>query len=370
MKNKKVLLMYITEVSGHHQATLAIEKSLKLLNPSLEILNINGFGYTYPIIEKVINKAYMGVIKRTPRLWDYLYDNPKVVRQTRLIKERIHRANHAKLQKLFEQFSPTAVACTQAFPCGLMADYKMAYHLNFRLIGVLTDYAPHSFWIHEGVDDYIVPCEQVKRRLIEKGVDPQRIKPLGIPVDPKFSLPLDKEKIKSKLGYDSRLPVVLIMGGGHGLGPIRDILKALDKLSTDFQMIVLAGRNKKLVRWLRKKAGRMTKRMIVYEFADNVEELMEVASIAITKPGGITTAEALVKGLPMVIVRPLPGQEVHNTQFLLEAGVAIKVNRLSAIGTEVDALLRDPKRLELMSKRARAHGQPHAALEIAKLTLQ
>jgi len=370
MKKRKVLLMYITEVSGHHQATLAIEKSLKLLNPTLEILNINGFSYAYPIMEKVINKAYMGVIKRTPRLWDYLYDNPKVVERTRLIKERIHKANHAKFQKLFERFQPDAIACTQAFPCGLVADYKMTYNLDFRLIGVLTDYAPHSYWIHEGVDYYIVPCEEVKQRLVDKGVDPERIKPFGIPIDPKFSVACDKQKIREKLGIDAHVPVTLIMGGGHGIGPIRDIVKSLNKLTTDFQMIILAGKNKKLVKWLQRKSRQLNRRMIVHEFANNVEELMEIATLAITKPGGITTAEALVKGLPMVIVRPIPGQEMHNTQFLLDQGVAVKVGRLSDIGSHVDILLKDSKRLKHMAEIARAHGKPNAALDIARLILQ
>jgi len=370
MKKTKVLLMYITEVSGHHQATLAIEKSLQLLNPALEIRNINGFSYTYPIMEKVINKAYMGVIKRTPRVWDYLYDNPKIVAQTQRIKERIQKANHAKFQKLFEQFQPQTIACTQAFPCGLVAHYKTAYNLNFRLIGVLTDYAPHSYWIHEGIDYYIVPCEEMKRRLVEKGVDPQRIKPLGIPIDPKFSIAQDKEKIFRKLGLDADTPVILIMGGGHGLGPIKDIVRSLNKLTTKFQMIVLAGKNKRLVKWLHKKTSKITKKMIVYQFADNVEELMAIASLAITKPGGITTAEALVKGLPMVIVRPIPGQEMHNTQFLLEQGVAIKVKRLSDIGPQINELLIDAKRLAEMERLARAHGKPHAALDVAKLILE
>jgi len=370
MKKRKVLLMYITEVSGHHQATLAIEKSLKLLNPTLEILNINGFSFVYPIMEKVINKAYMGVIKRTPRLWDYLYDNPKVVERTRLIKERIHKANHAKFQKLFEQFQPDVIACTQAFPCGLVADYKVTYNLDFRLIGVLTDYAPHSYWIHEGVDHYVVPCEEVKQRLVDKGVAPERVKSLGIPIDPKFSVAHDKQKIIEKLGIDAHLPVILVMGGGHGIGPIRDIVKSLDKLAADFQMIILAGKNKRLIKWLQRKSRQFNKRMIVHEFADNVEEFMEVASLAITKPGGITTAEALVKGLPMVIVRPIPGQEMYNTQFLLDQGVAVKVGRLNDIGPRVDVLLKDSKRLKHMEEIARAHGKPNAALDIAKLILQ
>src|SRR3989338_3080571 len=120
---QRIMLMYITEVSGHHQATIAIEKALTLLNPAVQTLNINGFSYAYPIVEKIVNKAYMGIIKRTPRIWDYLYDNPKVVKRTQSIKKAIHKSNHVKLAKLFGEFKPDAVVCTQAFPCGMVADY-------------------------------------------------------------------------------------------------------------------------------------------------------------------------------------------------------------------------------------------------------
>ena len=162
---KKILLMYITEVSGHHQATLAIEKSLKGLNPRLEILNINGFSYTYPIVEKIVNKAYMSIIKRTPHIWHYLYDNPAVYKKTLSIKKAIQQSNHSKFEKLFSQFQPDVVVCTQAFPCGMVADYKKEHNLNIKIIGVLTDYAPHSYWLHEGVDYYIVPSEEAKERM-------------------------------------------------------------------------------------------------------------------------------------------------------------------------------------------------------------
>ena len=160
MSNKRVLLLYISEVSGNHQATLAIEKSLRILFPGNETLNVNGFGYTYPLIEKIVNKTYMGIIKRTPKIWDYLYDNPKVVKRLQTVKEIIHKSNHSKLARLFEDFRPDTVVCTQAFPCGMVVDYTRTYGLDVMVVGVLTDYAPHSYWIHEGVDYYVVPSDE------------------------------------------------------------------------------------------------------------------------------------------------------------------------------------------------------------------
>ena len=96
---------------------------------------------------------------------------------------------------------------------------------------------------------------------------------------------------------------------------------------------------------------------------------MEISTLIITKPGGMTTSECLAKGLPMVIVNPLPGQEMRNTDFLLEKGIAIRIDNTKDVGEEVEILLKSPERLTTMSKAAFEHGKPHAALDIAKLIL-
>ena len=361
--------MYITKVSGHRAATVAIEESLRMLDPSVEVMSINGFGYTYPTLEKVVNRAYMGIIRRTPQVWDYLYDNPQVVKQTASIKNLLHKTSHAKLSTLFRDFSPDTVVCTQAFPCGMVADYKTANGLDTTLIGVLTDYAPHSFWINDGVNYYIVPSEDARERFIRKGVSPEQIKLFGIPIHANFGKKLDKKAIAQKLGLDVRLPTILIMGGCQGLGPIKDIVKSLVKLKTDLQLIVLAGINTQLLRWLSKVPRKTAKKIIVYEYANNVDELMEVSQLIITKPGGMTTTECLAKGLPMVIVNPLPGQEMRNTDFLLKQGIAIRVGSAHDIGEEVDLLLESPGILAAMRHAAYQNGRPQAALDIARLIL-
>ena len=195
---KRIILMYISEISGHHSATLAIEKALKILDPRTEVLNINAFNYTNPISEKIVNRIYMGVIKRTPRIWEYLYDNPKVAKKIEKLKKNVHKFNSPKLKNLFDKFNPDAVVCAQAFPCGMVADFKQAYNSNLTLVAVLTDYIPHSYWIYDLVDYYITPAPEVTERLIKKGAPAEKIKTLGIPFDPKFNQPMPKHKIIQK----------------------------------------------------------------------------------------------------------------------------------------------------------------------------
>jgi len=368
-KSSRVLLMYITKVSGHRQATVAIQRSLKQLDPTIEAPTVNGFGFTYPILEKVVNKAYMSVIKRTPKVWDYIYDNPKIVKNTQSIKNFLHKSSYEKIEKLFKRHKPDAIVCTQAFPCGMVAHYKREHNLKTAIIGVLTDFSPHSFWINEGVDYYVVPSIEAKERFIKKGVPSDAIKVYGIPMRAKFSTQLDKQPIANKLGLDLNIPTIVVMGGGQGLGPIKTIVKSLIKVKMEFQLIVLTGVNKKIINSLKRYTKKSDKKILIFEFANNVDELMELATIIITKPGGITTAECLAKGLPMVIVDPIPGQEMRNTDFLIKKGIGIRIDDTSDIGEEVELLLKSPERLAAMSKSAYENAKPYAALDVAKLIL-
>jgi len=361
--------MYISEVSGHRCATMAIEKAIKELHPETEILNINAFNYTNPISEKVINRIYMEVIKRTPKIWDYLYDNPNVVKSLETIKRYVHKSNSPKLKKLFDRFHPDLVVCTQAFPCGMVADYKKAYGVNLPLVAVLTDYIPHSYWIYDAVDYYITPTEDVSVRLEKKGVNPAKIRSYGIPFDTKFNQKLNHADIFSKLKLNPAKPVVLIMGGGQGLGPIKTIIKSLEKSQHQIQELIITGTNKKLYRSLKRKIKHYKKNIHLFGFVQNIHELMSISSLIISKPGGVTTAEVLSMGLPMVIVKPIPGQEINNTNFLTLKQAAVKMDEPKKVYQVIDDLLNNKSKLERLKSSGLKIAKPGASMDIAKLLL-
>lgn len=369
MPAKRVILMYISEVSGHRSATLAIEKAIRQLEPKTEILNINAFNYTNPISEKVVNRIYMEVIKRTPKLWDYLYDNPEVVKALDKIKKNIHRSNSPKLKRLFDKFNPDMVVCTQAYPCGMVADYKKTYGVTLPLVAVLTDYIPHSYWVYDTVDYYITPSEDVSLRLEKKGIPAGKIRAYGIPFDHKFNQPLNKEEVFKKLNLDPQKPVVLIMGGGQGLGPIKTIVKSLERSRHDIQELIVTGTNKKLFRSLIRMIRRCKKDIHIFGFVQNIHELMAISKVILSKPGGVTTAEVLSMKLPMVIVKPIPGQEANNTNFLTQKGAAIKVDEPEEAYRVIDELLEDKVRLERLAQAAAGIAKPNASLDIARLIL-
>ncbi|MDD4893760.1 MAG: glycosyltransferase [Candidatus Omnitrophica bacterium] len=361
--------MYISEISGHHSATLAIEKALKILEPNIQVLNINAFNYTNPITEKIVNRLYMAVIKRTPQIWDYLYDNPAVVKKLENIKKTIHKFNSPKLKNLFDKFKPDAVICTQAFPCGMVADFKKTYNSKIPLVAVLTDYIPHSYWVYETINYYITPSEEVTERLAKKGVPVEKIKSLGIPFDPKFNDKASKNEIMQKFNLNQAFPVLLIMGGGQGLGPIKTIVKSLEKVRSDFHEIIVTGSNKKLYKSLKRKIKGYKKNIALFGYANNMNELMSISSIIITKPGGVTTSEALAKKLPMIIIKPIPGQEQNNTVYLTQKEAAIKVDEPKDINLVVEDLLTNRHKLDHLSESAGRIGKPNASMDIAKFLL-
>ena len=365
----RVLLLYITERSGHNKASLAIEKALKTKDPSVETLCVNSFNYTNPILEKIINRTYMGIIKRTPEVWEYLYDNPGVVKNTQRLKSAIHKHNSKKLKSLLDSFKPDTIVATQAFPCGIVADIKKTFNLNVPLVAVLTDFYPHSYWIYDAVDRYVVATEEAKQRLIHDGICEDKIRIYGIPIDIKFSRRKPKEQIRNGYGLDPASRVVLVMGGGGGLGPIKVIISTLEKLTFNIQIIVVTGSNEKLYKYLIRRANRFKKKILVFGYTDNVDELMEISDIIITKSGGITVSEALAKSLPILIVNPIPGQEAKNTKFLSASGAAIKADNQMELATLLENLFSMPSKLKVMSEAAAKIGKPSSASDIATMIL-
>lgn len=370
MKNKKILLMYISEHSGHHQASIALEKAIIAKNPSCSVLNINALKYTNPIIEKLTHKAYMRVIKKRPQIWSYLYDNPVVIKKTERIRKFANDAGSRKIDRLIKRFAPDAIACTQAYPCGVVANYKKIKRVNTPLIGILTDYAPHSYWIDENVNAYIVPSDEIKGMFIKKGIQADRIKVLGTPIDPIFDIPLNKDEIYKKTGLSPEIPVILVMGGTQGIGADEKLIRLLGSSKKDFQVIVVTGVNNRLFKKIKNMERAFKKKLITMKFVQNIHELMEISNIIVTKPGGLTTAEALAKTLPMIILNPLPGQEDMNTRILTEKGIAARARDEYDAVRIMEELLDNPDKIKKMREAIKVHAKPYSASDVAELLLR
>jgi len=368
----RALVLYITEPSGHQRAAQAIARSIEAVAPGSDVTCVNAFRFVFPIADWVIHKIYMAVIKRSPGIWERLYDNPKVVSRSSRIKQVIHKLGMRRIGRLIDQKRPDVVVCTQAFPCGLVAEFKRRTRRPLTLIAVTTDFVPHAFWVYEEVDYYTAACEEAREKLRADGVPQDKVFVSGIPIDAAFSQRKPGREVLERFGLVTGIPVVMIMGGGHGLGPIQSVLEELDESPVQLQIVLVCGINRKLLRWARQQRT-FRHRLAVFEYADHIDELMSVASVLVTKPGGVTTAEALAMTLPMVIMSPIPGQETRNTQLLVKHEAAVRAEGAQEVFAAImEVLLMHKRRYGIFSfwYGMNRLAKPHAATDIAKLCVR
>ena len=364
---RRILFLYLTKHSGHYAAAVAIDEMIRRMDGGIETMLLDSFSHANPVLSKVTLRAYLAVLKAAPEIWEFMYDNPGFKKRTKVLRETLNRGNSRKLQRLLDEFSPDVVVCTQAFACGVIASWKRATGRRTpALVGVLTDFVAHRYWADPEVDLYIAPSEETRQNLITQGVLPERVTTHGIPTNQCFVHPVDRAAVIKNLGLKPDLPKILVMGGSLGLGPMKSVIRKLNKLPQPFDIIVVTGKNEELQEQLARKGPRLRHTTKIFGFVENVHELMDLAEMIITKPGGITTAEALVKKLPMIIINPIPGQEAKNSEYLLSQNVAVEATDANDVMLFVDEFLRNPRKLWAMREAAAALGRPRSAMNAAE----
>lgn len=366
----KLLFLYSSQDSGHHRAAQALQSAFKLLYSNVETLALDSIECAYPRTGRVIIDWYPKVIKKIPLIWRALYDNQDFADATRDLRRFLNRFYFGKMGSILKEHKPDAIICTQAAPCHVAAAYKKEKGNGLPLAAVITDYLVHPYWLHDKVDLYIVPTEETKGTLIRKGIPGRKIKHIGIPIDPKFMSSYDKMRKRSELGLPAEVTTLLIAGGSRGMIPVERILRLLSQVKAPFQAIVVTGRNSKL--WLRvkKKERNLPFTTTVLGFTKIMDSLMDASDFIITKPGGLTSAEALAKGLPLIIVKPIPGQEERNGRYLIDQGAALAVEHLKDLPEVIEELLLFPEKIEEMSHKAQLLARPKAAEEAAKAIME
>ncbi len=367
---KKVHIFHISEFGGHSKAAQNIKEALIYKNPQIDVLRLNGLGYFYPRAEKVIDFLYTKIIKYAPYLWGKAYDRKKVATAVGPSRMIVNRFTFNKLRRFIKEYKPDCFVATQAFPCGAIADFKERTGATIPLIAVVTDYHPNRFWFHPCVDRYVVACKEAKEVLIKEGIDPDKIKILGIPISVKFLTTYPKNEVSQEFGFNPELDSVLIMGGGLGLGPIKTIAQKLDELHFDFQMIVVCGKNKGLFDWFKKNKDKFSKPIFVFGYIEGIHKIMDFSDIIITKAGGITVSESLAKGLCIIVTNPIPGQEERNVDYLLKRKAIAAVDGANQVVEVAGKLLGDKKEMYALATRAKENSFIDSSLRIVDLIFE
>ena len=314
---------------------------------------------------KVVSNGYIGMVKVLPQLYGAIYDQAERATKVNAFKKWLHRYTALNLRRFVAELAPDVVVCTHAFPCGAMAEYKREFADAPPVVAVVTDFVVHPFWIHRNIDWYAVATGSMKHALITRGVDAEKISVTGIPIDPRFALRGERRAARRKLGLSPDVTTLLVMGGGVGIGPLEKAIVGIDRLAHDVQTIVVAGKNPTLETRIRSMARGMRHSVKVAGFVSNVFDYMRAADVLISKPGGLTSSEALATELPLVMLRPLPGQEERNTRYLQANGAGVRVQSTRELVHTLDHLLANPELLSAMRERARELAKPRAAEEVA-----
>ncbi len=191
----------------------------------------------------------------------------------------------------------------------------------------------------------------------------------GIPIHPIFTRPIARAQALARQGLTGDRPIVLQLAGGFGVGPIEAIYRAILAARSPIELVVVAGRNEAAKSGLERLAVPAAHKVKIIGFTHEIHELMAVADLVVSKPGGLTTSEVLASGAAIMIVNPIPGQESRNSDYLLENGAAVKVNNLATLTLKLERLLDTPERLATLKANARALARPQAAYDIARWAL-
>jgi len=358
----RILIATVTAGGGHLQAAAALEEAWTTLHPADEVKRVDLLDLVPKLQRKVYADGYVKLIAHAPELYELIFkktDNPKRLRELGTFRRRFAEHTNRKFVRLLKQFAPDAVLCTHFLPLEVLdaVKSKSGDHPPF-VVCVVTDYEAHALWMEPAVDLYCVATDETKGRLVARDVDSVRVAVTGIPIGARFSQTIDANAVRRRCGLRDDLPTVLVLGGGFGMGPMAEILDSLDHVEREFQIVVVAGRNVELRRELAAHDRRHPTHVL--GFVSNMHEMMSVADLIVSKPGGLTTAEAMALGKPLFILNPIPGQETANSDFLLERGAAAKANRVEDLPFRIDRLLGSPKLVE-MAASARAIGRPGAA---------
>jgi processive 1,2-diacylglycerol beta-glucosyltransferase len=329
---------------------------------------VDSYKYAALVVSRVVSDGYLRMVKTIPQMYRYIYDRAERATEVGPFRTWAHQFTAGNLRALIEREHPDAVVCTHAFPSGAMAEYKRLYDDTLPVIGIVTDFAVHAFWIHDNIDLYCVATSTMRDAMVMRGIAPERIVVCGIPVDPRFARggePL--EVLRERLATPKDRRVALVMGGGLGIGPLSRMLRALEEVEPPFAAVVIAGRNARAENRVLAAAESVRYPVRVVRFVNNVYDYMHAADVFVTKPGGLSTAEALAAQIPMVLFKPLPGQEERNARVLTEWGVALRARTIADLPAALTALLTDSTRRERMVAAARRFGRPNAAREAASL---
>ena len=351
---ERVLILSAGVGSGHNSAAEALRRAC-LQRPDvdevrvLDVLQVSSLLY-----RDLLSKGYFVLAEGVPWLveWGYDVSDPPFRRRGPL--DPWTRANALPAEREIRRFAPTAIICTHFLPAQLVGGMLLRGAGAARTAVVTTDYDFQGLWLTSAFHRFFVAREEGRVQLTTLGLPPDRVTASGIPILPGPD-PAPEPAARSMV-----LVSAGASGGDYALAVVRQTLH----LRGDCDVTVVCGRNDELRRDVERLVAGQRDRYRVLGYTDEMPALLRRAALFVGKPGGLSASECMAAGLPMVLVNPIPGQEVRNGDYLLEQGAAVRCNTATTIGWKIDRILTEPGRLQRMRDAARATGRPDAAQDV------
>lgn len=352
---------------GHRQAAIALKETYEEQYPGSDVHVVDYMEWMHPQTHELGRTLFVKGVSALPSVYGFLFEQ---TRRPGMITRSMHwlaKFGVQRMMQLLEELRPTLVVSTFPSAAAAMSALKERGMTDVPSITVITDHTDHSFWVHPHTDRYLVGSDQVRRLLLAQGVPSQRIRVTGIPIRSRFTHTQEMEVLRRKHGLRADMPTVLMMGGGCGMID-KHLLKQLEgeSLTHNLQIVVCCGHNHKRIQQLSELAQHSRHRILPIGFVEHIDEYMALADLVITKPGGLSTSEAIAMQLPMLLYRPLPGQEEDNARFLTQAGVAVRAEGELDLVWKLDALIGAPDGLASMKQRASKLDMGHSSQKAVK----
>jgi processive 1,2-diacylglycerol beta-glucosyltransferase len=369
----RVLILSAAVGAGHVRAAQALELAFRQSAPEVIVGHIDVLTLTNPIFRRIYGKLYLDLVNHAPHVLGYMYDWMDRPRQPKYPVDRlrvvVEKLNLSKLLDLLQEQKWDVIVSTHFLSAEMIAALRKKRAIDTPQITVTTDFDTHRMWVNQPCERYTTATEEGAAYLQSYGVPDEHTLVTGIPIDPIFATPKSKAFCLKAHNLAADRLVVLQLAGGFGVGPVANLYQGVLSTEIPLQVIAVTGRNAQAKKQLEAIPVPRRHKSAVFGFTDKIDELMGAADVVITKPGGLTTSETLARGAAMAIVNPIPGQEMRNSDFLLENRAAIKINNLPTVKMKLEALLSDSSRLEELKQNAVCLAKPRAAFDVVELAL-
>jgi len=339
LRKKRILLLSEGFGAGHTQAAHALAVSLRLCHPDTQTRVLELGTFLHPTLAPIILNAYHKAVSKKPKLYGKFYRFQYQKSLNPFSQLALHRIFYRQAEQVIRHLRPDVIVCTHPFPNMVVSRLKRG-GLQVPLCTVITDYDAHGTWVNPEVDRYLVSTAAVKNTLLSRGVSADNIQITGVPVHPSFWQRQNRDEIRQRYGLKS-MPTVLIMGGGWGMLGEDAFMDQMIKWRDRAQLIIVFGRNEKALQQAEANPIFQHENIRLIGFTKEIDQLMEVSHLLITKPGGVTCSEGLAKGIPMLFYKPIPGQEEDNLNYFLQQGYGELIESSETIDRTIGNMLED-----------------------------